>query len=449
MHENNLLPINDVPTTIPTKVYRKRWYILFIFVYYSCLSAVQMIEYSSITGIVAKYYSISNFAVNWTTIVYMVLYPIFVFPASYIIEKHGLRVACLFGCLGTALGTILKIFSIGTDRFWVVMVGQFLTAASQVFIMCLPPKIAAVWFKTNEISLACSLGTLGPNMGNAFGYLLTVSLVTDNEDVNIIGKNLKTLCWTITILIIPVSIAVIHYYPKQPLLPPSQVQARLRQKCNIYVTKSKLSQMKDLIRSKGFLTHMVSYSINIGVFATIMTLLSEFVNAYFDDASEDAGRMGFCMMAFGLIGSIAFGVYLDKFHHYKGTCIFLYIMSTTCVILFILSLEWHLKYFAYAMCSIFGIFINPYIPVGFEFGIELTYPNEESTVAGLLFAASQIFSVIFAVTVAHVNSYFGSLYALIVLAVLLGIGTLVEACVPNRLMRQSIFQKDIQPQSVT
>ena len=72
---------------VSTKVYSKRWYILFAFNYYGCINGIQTIEYSSITQIVAKYYGVSTFAVNWTSIVYMVLYPFLVFPVSYLIEK--------------------------------------------------------------------------------------------------------------------------------------------------------------------------------------------------------------------------------------------------------------------------------------------------------------------------------------------------------------------------
>ena len=90
----------------------------------------------------------------------------------------------------------------------------------------------------------------------------------------------------------------------------------------------------------------------------------------------------------------------------------------------------------------FRVFVNPFIPTGFELGIELTYPNEESTVAGLLFATSQIFCVIVAVMVAHIHAYWGTFWALVTLAVLLALGTLTEAFVPNKLLRQEAFKRE-------
>lgn len=65
---------------------------------------------------------------------------------------QGLRVAALVGGLGTALAAGVKVFSIGRDLFYVVLIGQAIGSTAQVFILCLPAKIAAVWFKPSEVS---------------------------------------------------------------------------------------------------------------------------------------------------------------------------------------------------------------------------------------------------------------------------------------------------------
>lgn len=65
----------------------KRWFILSVFMYYACVNSFQWIEYCSITSIVVRYYNVSTLSVDWTSIIYMALYPILVLPASYIIDK--------------------------------------------------------------------------------------------------------------------------------------------------------------------------------------------------------------------------------------------------------------------------------------------------------------------------------------------------------------------------
>lgn len=64
-----------------------------------------------------------------------------------------MRVAGLLGALLTALGAAVKVLSIGRDLFYIVLIGQLITAVSQTFILSLPPKIAVTWFKPNEVSI--------------------------------------------------------------------------------------------------------------------------------------------------------------------------------------------------------------------------------------------------------------------------------------------------------
>lgn len=55
------------------------------------------------------------------------------------------------GATGTAIGTAVKVFSINRKNLWVVYVGQTILSSMQVFILSLPPRIAAVWFGDSEV----------------------------------------------------------------------------------------------------------------------------------------------------------------------------------------------------------------------------------------------------------------------------------------------------------
>lgn len=72
---------------VQIKVYKRRWIILFIFFWYSAISAFQWIQYPIITNIVMRYYNVSALYVDWTSIVYMLLYAPLILPASYIVDK--------------------------------------------------------------------------------------------------------------------------------------------------------------------------------------------------------------------------------------------------------------------------------------------------------------------------------------------------------------------------
>lgn len=91
MAENEEFLKNDPKVTLSKlesfKLYRRRWFILFLYVMYATSSAMQWVEYCIITNIITKYYNVSARAVDWTSLITMVTYPPLLVPATYIIDK--------------------------------------------------------------------------------------------------------------------------------------------------------------------------------------------------------------------------------------------------------------------------------------------------------------------------------------------------------------------------
>lgn len=56
---------------------------------------MQWIQYSIITDIVMKYYKVDAFLVDMTSMIYMITYIPFIFPASYILDKY----VSIFKCI--------------------------------------------------------------------------------------------------------------------------------------------------------------------------------------------------------------------------------------------------------------------------------------------------------------------------------------------------------------
>lgn len=67
----------------------------------------------------------------------------------------------LIGAIGTTAGAWIKVLSVSPDRFYVAMIGQTVAAIAQVFILGVPPNVAAVWFGPEQVSSACSIGVFG------------------------------------------------------------------------------------------------------------------------------------------------------------------------------------------------------------------------------------------------------------------------------------------------
>lgn len=78
-----------------------------------------------------------------------------------------------------------------------------------------------------------------------------------------------------------------------------------------------------------------------------------------------------------------------------------------------------------------------YLPVGFEFGAELTYPEPEGTSAGLLNSAAQVFGIGFTMAYAEILGQWGDVGANIAMAVMLCVGSVLTACIRSDLRRQA------------
>ena len=155
------------------KAYSKRFAILLIFSLYSLSNAFQWIEYSIVATVIAPYYNVSNIAINYTSLIYMILYIPGILPATWLLSKKGLRYCVCLGALGNCLGSLLKCFSTEPDKFWLLMCGQSIVAVAQLFIINIPPNLAAVWFPQNEVSSATAFGVFGNQIGIALGFFVS------------------------------------------------------------------------------------------------------------------------------------------------------------------------------------------------------------------------------------------------------------------------------------
>ncbi|KAF6197592.1 hypothetical protein GE061_008557 [Apolygus lucorum] len=152
---------HNVPASQEIQVFKRRWLMLCLFVMYSMSNAFQWIQYSIIENIITKYYGVSPTWVEWTSMVYMISYMILIVPGSWALDKFGLKKCVVAGALGTCLGAWIKVFSTNQSAFLVTFAGQTVVAISQVFVLSVPARLAAVWFGTNEVSSACSIGVFG------------------------------------------------------------------------------------------------------------------------------------------------------------------------------------------------------------------------------------------------------------------------------------------------
>merc|ERR1712079_490320 len=139
---------------------------------------------------------------------------------------------------------------------------------------------------------------------------------------------------------------------------------------------------------------MGTYGLNVGVFYAISTLLNLIIVQHFTDAEEDAGRMGLIIVLCGMAGSMICGLILDATHQYKWTTFLVYLFSFFGIIFFAFSLYTGLIEVVYLAAALLGFFMTGYLPLGFDFAAEITFPESEGTSSNLLNASAQIFGLL-------------------------------------------------------
>lgn len=144
-----------------TRLYCRRFAVLAVFSLYSLVNAFQWIHYSIIANVFTRYYGVTNDKVDWLSIVYMVAYVPLIFPATWLLDRRGLRLTALLGSGLNCAGAWLKCASVGPERFGVTVAAQVICSVAQVFILGLPSRLASVWFGPREVSTACATAVLG------------------------------------------------------------------------------------------------------------------------------------------------------------------------------------------------------------------------------------------------------------------------------------------------
>ncbi|KFB48526.1 AGAP005839-PA-like protein [Anopheles sinensis] len=428
----------DKPALAPGefRVYKRRWLVLAIFVMYSASNALQWIQYSIIANIVQRYYDITSTWVDWTSMIFMILYIPLIFPASWILDKLGLRIAAISGVLGTCLGAWVKCFSVSPELFWVGFVGQSIVAASQVFILSLPAKVAAVWFGPDQVSSACSIGVFGNQLGIAVGFLVPPMLVENHDDISLIGNDLRLMFYIVAGFTTVLVVLVLFFFKAAPPTPPSAAQEATKTP-NPLQSSPFLHSIKRLMLNRNYVLLLFSYGMNVGVFYAISTLLNQIVLTHYPGHEVDAGRIGVCIVFAGMLGSVACGVVLDKTHRFKETTLAVYIFTMIGMWIYTFTLSVGHIAVVYVTSALLGFFMTGYLPVGFEFAAELTYPEPEGTSTGLLNAAAQVFGITFTMLYSELLNTNGDIVANVTMAVMLLVGSVVTAIIRSDLRRQA------------
>nr|XP_030130582.3 feline leukemia virus subgroup C receptor-related protein 2 isoform X2 [Taeniopygia guttata] len=413
---------------------RLRWAVLLLFSSYSLCNAFQWIQYGSVNNVFVRFYDVSAFAIDWLSMCYMLIYIPLLFPVAWLLDKRGLRFIALAASALNAMGALVKLGSLKPHLFPVTVLGQVICGLAQVFILGMPSHIASVWFGSHEVSTACSIAVFGNQLGIAVGFLVPPVLIPNVEDVEKLAYHISVMFFITAGVASALFILVIIVFKEKPPNPPSRAQALIQSRPTV-----EYSYVKSILRllcNANFLLLMVTYGLNVGCFYALSTLLNRMVIHHYPGEEVNAGRIGLTIILSGMAGALISGIWLDKTKTYKQTTLAVYIMSLVGMIVYTFTLSLGHLWVVFVTAGFLGFFMTGYLPLGFEFAVELTYPESEGTSSGLLNVSAQIFGIVFTISQGQIMDRFGTKEGNLLLCSVLFLGTVMTAFIKADLRRQ-------------
>jgi len=355
------------------KVYGLRWVMLTVYMFIVAVNQLLWITFAPITGEATKYYGVSDLRIGILSMCFMIVYIVVSIPASWIIDRFGIRIGVGIGAVFTGVFGLVRGFA-GPDYNWLLL-AQIGIAVGQPFILNAITKLAARWFPIEERATAAGLGTLAMYLGILLGMTLTPYLI--------IGSGIGGMLYIYGIISIVTTVAFLILIKERPLTAPCLPDQEERSL--VY------DGFKQTLRTKDFILLMVIFFIGLGVFNAVTTWIEDILRPRGFSATQ-AGITGGLMIVGGIIGALFIPILSDR---YKKRTPFI-IIALAGATLGLTGITFATSYWLLLTSGmVMGFFLLSSGPIGFQYGAEITFPASEGTSNGMLLLMGQVSGIAF------------------------------------------------------
>jgi MFS family permease len=383
------------------KVYKIRWFILIVYMLLVASNQLLWITFAPITGDATRYYGVSDLQIGILSMCFMIVYVVISIPASWIIDKYGIRIGVGTGAVFTGVFGLLRGFA-GTD-YNMLLLAQIGIAVGQPFILNSITKLSARWFPIEERATAAGLGTLAMYIGILAGMTVTPYLIR--------GSGIGGMLYMYGIFAVSIAIFFLLFIkespPTSPCLPEQEERSLV------------FDGFMSTIRTRDFIWLMIIFFIGLGVFNSVTTWIEDIMRPRGFSATQ-AGITGGMMIVGGIVGALIIPMLSDKYKR-RTPFIILALFGAT---IGLAGITFATSYWLMITSGmVLGFFLLSAGPVGFQYGAEITFPASEGTSNGMLLLMGQISGIAFifgmdSMKSSQTGSMTRSLVILIVLMVL-------------------------------
>ncbi len=357
------------------KVYGYRWVILLLFVMVNILMQIHWINFASIASQATKFYNVPAPMIDLFALSFMIVYLIVSFPASYIIDKWGMRIGIGIGATLMGIFALMKGFF--AADYTMVLIAQFGIGIGQPFINNAITKVGVRWFPLRERATAAGLGLLGQFVGMLLTMALTPFLLQNYGMVNML-----MIYGVVTFVGAGIYLIFNRECPPTPPCPPGHDE-RI----------SVFAGLKHMLKQRDMIILMISFFFGLGIFNAVVTWIEQIVGPRGFSITE-AGIAGSLIMLGGIIGALVLPSLSDKLRKRR---IFI-IIAMLGAIPGLVGMTFAGSYWLLCIsCFVFGFFLIGGGPVDFQYGAEASYPAPEATSQGVLMFVGMLSGILFIV----------------------------------------------------
>lgn len=382
-----------------------RWVVLGLVMIVNAAIQVLWISYASATSGAAAFFHATELQVGFFSMAFMIAFIPLSMPASWVIDKKGVRFAVGLGSAMAGVFGVLRGLA-GAD-YTLALLATIGIACAQPLLLNSWTAMPAKWFAPGERGTAVGLTTLSNILGIAAGMALSPMLAA--------GMGFDGMQLAYGTAAAAGSVLFIAFMRERPAVHPGPEGEHER--------SLMLEGLKGALRNKSFLLVLGIDFIGMGVFNGVSTWIEGIVRPR-GFSPDDAGLIGAAMLVGGVIGAVVIPALSDRAGRRKP-----YLAAALALTVPGLAGLAFMPSFGLLLGSaaLMGFFLVSCIPLAMQFAAETTRPAPEGTSAGLVTLVSQTSVVcvyLMEALRAPDGSYTGPLLALVGLLVVAALGAL-------------------------
>ncbi len=391
------------------RVYGYRWVVLAAFMAVNLTMQLLWISYAPVSALAAGYFGVSEVAVGALAMSFMVAYVPLSLPASFLIDRRGLRFASGLGALVAGVAGVVRGL-VGAD-YAAVLVATVAVAVAQPLLLNAWTTLSVHWFPRSQRATAVSLVTLANLVGTGVGMAVTPLLVSSLSiaAVQLVYGGCALVAGVVFVLVAR------DDPPTAPDLDVTEGRALM------------LDGLRHALRVGPFLVFLVLVFVAMGVFNGLSTWVDEIVRPR-GFTTTDAGNLGALLLLGGVIGAVVLSGLSDRSQRRVPYLALAFLVAAPALLGVALSTT---RPWLFGSAFVLGFFMTSAMPVGMQYAAEITAPTPEGTSNGLVQLVGQtsvVFVLLMALTRTSSGSYLPSLAGL---AVLMLAGGLVASRLPE------------------